>query len=185
LDERDLKISDLAFHPEKIQTFFHEMMEQAVAECGFYAEDTPLMIEAVQDGYNGLMILVTKVQTQTVAEKLAGLSFRVHRTERHKEEYPLIFSFDTLNLVSQIAGRLHSRFSGASSLYKNNAKYFLLLERPQPAAADELPTPMLEALLSEYGCKHVSNPVAKSYLSEYGEVLIRREALGVLAAYDL
>ena len=44
---RELKISDLAYGTEQAKSLFRDMMQQAAYECGFEAEDIPLMIEAI------------------------------------------------------------------------------------------------------------------------------------------
>ena len=40
---RQLKLSELAYGTEKAKSLFREMMQQAAYECGFEAEDIPLM----------------------------------------------------------------------------------------------------------------------------------------------
>ena len=47
LANRQLKISELAYGTEKAKNLFRDMMQQASFECGFEAEDIPLMIEAI------------------------------------------------------------------------------------------------------------------------------------------
>ena len=47
LDDRHLKLSELAYGTEKAKSLFRDMMQQANYEFGFEAEDMPLMIEAV------------------------------------------------------------------------------------------------------------------------------------------
>lgn len=45
LEDRHLKISELAYGTEKAKSLFHDMMQQAAFEFGFEADDIPLMIE--------------------------------------------------------------------------------------------------------------------------------------------
>jgi len=47
LADRQLKLSELAYGTEKAKMLFRDMMQQAAYECGFEAEDIPLMIEAI------------------------------------------------------------------------------------------------------------------------------------------
>ena len=47
LEDRHLKISELAYGTEKAKSLFHDMMQQAAFELGFEADDLPLMIEAI------------------------------------------------------------------------------------------------------------------------------------------
>jgi len=59
--EKNIKITELAYGSEKTQELFREMMEQAYNECGFEAENAPLMIEAIPIAVDSIMIIVTKV----------------------------------------------------------------------------------------------------------------------------
>ena len=47
LADRDLKLSELAYGSDKAKDLFRELMIQASYECGFEADDIPLMIEAI------------------------------------------------------------------------------------------------------------------------------------------
>lgn len=62
LAERDLKISELAYGSDKAKDLFRELMVQASYECGFEADDIPLMIEAIPVSGDCLVLVVTKVE---------------------------------------------------------------------------------------------------------------------------
>ena len=62
LADRDLKISELAYGSDKAKDLFRELMVQANYECGFEAEDIPLMIEAIPVPGDCLVLVVTKVE---------------------------------------------------------------------------------------------------------------------------
>lgn len=62
LADRELKISELAYGSEKAKTLFRDMMEQASYECGFEADDIPLMIEAVPISAECIVLTITKVE---------------------------------------------------------------------------------------------------------------------------
>jgi adapter protein MecA 1/2 len=62
LADRELKISELAYGSEKAKTLFRDMMEQASYECGFEADDIPLMIEAVPLNADCIVLTITKVE---------------------------------------------------------------------------------------------------------------------------
>ena len=61
LADRELKISELAYGTEKAKNLFRDMMQQASFECGFEAEDIPLMIEAIPVSPECLILVITKV----------------------------------------------------------------------------------------------------------------------------
>ena len=61
LADRQLKLSELAYGSEKAKSLFHDMMQQAAHECGFEAEDIPLMIEAIPSA-DSIVLIITKVE---------------------------------------------------------------------------------------------------------------------------
>lgn len=62
LEERQLKLSELAYGTEKAKSLFHDMMQQAAHEFGFEANDTPLMIEAIPTSPDSIVLIITKVE---------------------------------------------------------------------------------------------------------------------------
>lgn len=62
LADRELKISEIAYGTEKAKNLFRDMMQQASFECGFEAEDIPLMIEAIPLNSECIVLIITKVE---------------------------------------------------------------------------------------------------------------------------
>ena len=62
LATRELKISELAYGTEKAKSLFRDMMQQTAFECGFEAEDIPLMIEAIPLNSECIVLIITKVE---------------------------------------------------------------------------------------------------------------------------
>lgn len=62
LETRQLRLSELAYGNEKAQELFRDMIQQASYECGFEAQDIPLMIEAIPVSAETLVLIITKVQ---------------------------------------------------------------------------------------------------------------------------
>ena len=63
LEDRHLKISELAYGTEKAKSLFHDMMQQAAFEFGFEADDIPLMIEAIPSSSDSIVLIITKVDS--------------------------------------------------------------------------------------------------------------------------
>ncbi len=61
LTDRELRLSELAYGSEKARALFSELLLQASYECGFDAQDVPLMIEAVPMSKDSLVLILTKV----------------------------------------------------------------------------------------------------------------------------
>lgn len=62
LNEKHLKISELAYGSQKARELFRDMIQQASAELGFEIDDTPLMVEAIPVSSDCLILIVTKVE---------------------------------------------------------------------------------------------------------------------------
>ena len=193
LKERDIKLEDLITPSEKTQKLFRDIMEQALDEEDFVSENTPLMVEAVPMGTEGIMIIVTKVNNKDKkGGSTADLLQQAQETRRWKKK-PLdtlehadeknsdilIYSFLELDDVIRVSLRLDGGFKGESSVYKNEGKYFLVLQGDTYTAEES--SAELELILKEYGQKHVSTPLAKYYLLEHGETLIANKAVKALA----
>lgn len=191
LKERDIKLEDLITPSEKTQKLFRDIMEQALDEEDFVSENTPLMVEAVPMGTEGIMIIVTKVNNKDnkapadllhQAQEMRRWKKKPLDTLEHTEEKNsdiLIYSFPELDDVIRVSLRLDGGFKGESSVYKNDGKYFLVLQGDTYTAEES--SDELELVLKEYGQKHVSTPLAKYYLLEHGETIIADKAVKALA----
>lgn len=79
LVNRELKISELAYGTEKAKSLFRDLMQQAAYECGFEAEDIPLMIEAVPLNAECIVLIVTKVEDpEEIDTRFAKFAPSVH-----------------------------------------------------------------------------------------------------------
>lgn len=192
LIERDIKLEDLITPSEKTQKLFRDIMEQALDKEDFVSENTPLMVEAVPMGTDGIMIIVTKVNNKDKkgnttadllhqAQDMRRWKKKPLDTLEHTEENSdiLIYSFSQLDDVISVSLRLDSRFKGESAVYKNDSKYFLVLQGDTYTAEES--SEELERILKEYGQKHISTPLAKYYLLEHGETIISDKAVKALA----
>lgn len=194
LSERNLKLTEFQYGSEKTQALFREMMEQAMLQFDFHTDNTPLMIEAVPVSNDSIMVIVTKVAQGAETEDKFGIlpdskeKDRYHSidiieppSENVNEDSISIYSFATLDEVTQLSLRLQGSFTGTNLLFKNNRKYFLMLQNNSPD--DKLTTEALEAVLGEYGQKHTSTIISKYYLSEHGELLVNHPAIDILAEH--
>ena len=62
LATRQIKLSELAYGSEKAKNLFRDMMIQAQDECGFEADNLPLMIEAIPITADSIVLIITKVE---------------------------------------------------------------------------------------------------------------------------
>lgn len=192
LAERDIKLEDLIRPGEKTQQLFRDIMEQAMEECDFITENTPLMVEAVPVGLDGIMIIVTKVESKDKNSNPTELFHQakdLHRfkkkplateeAEAKEDDDLLVYSFSKLDDVIDLSIRLEPLFHGASSLYKNESRYFLVMQGNTYTTEETIDD--LETILDEYGQKHISTLLSKYYLAEHGETIIGEKAIKALA----
>ena len=62
LEDHQVRLTELAYGTEKAKRLFQEMMQQAYAQFGFQADNTPLMIEAIPVNKDSIVLLITKVE---------------------------------------------------------------------------------------------------------------------------
>ena len=167
-------------------------MEKALEEYDFISENTPLMVEAVPVGLDGIMIIVTKIDNknqENIGHKLLSQQKDLRRFKRKplvfqegeidKNSDILIYSFEKLDDVIDLSLRIAESYHDASSLYKLHNKYFLVLQMKQDG--DENKTEELELILGEYGQKHISIQLSKYYLLEHAETIIENKAVTLLS----
>lgn len=192
LTERNIQLEDLTSPSEKTQSLFREIMEQALTECDFIAENTPLMVEAMPVGLDGIMIIVTKMDRKDSIGNHMKLISESKDLRRYKKKSVsafspmedddgaiLIYSFEQLDDVIDVSVRISDACHGFSSLYKLESQYYLVLQNDE--SNDDTKTEDLDMILGEYGTKHISTPLAKYYLIEHGESILENKAIRMLA----
>jgi len=196
LMEKDIKITELAYGSEKTQDLFREMMEEAYTQCGFEAENTPLMIEAIPMAIDSIMIIVTKVSSSDDIESKLNIlpkpqkdngGFRKKDQEaprQHSDRHTrpnksgiYIYSFKRMDDAINLSARLSDTYEGQSSLHKYNGEYFIVFDNLMTVGSNR----NFEAVLSEYGQKRIASAVSKYHLMEHGETLIQEDAVHILA----
>ncbi|AMJ42430.1 adaptor protein MecA [Anaerotignum propionicum] len=192
LVERDLKLEDLINPSDKTQKLFRDIMEQALDEYDFINESTPLMVEAVPVGIDGIMIIVTKIDQKNKSENPMDLLFKNKEAHKWKKkpldlvetkdlegEDILIFSFQTLDDAIDASLRLDDCYRGESALFKSNERFFLVLQADTYTADEN--NDYIELILDEFGQKHISTTLSKYFLLEHGEAMIKANAVASLA----
>ncbi len=193
LQEREIKLSELAQGSEKAQAFFRDIMTEAMLDCGFDATNVPLMIEAMPVTMDTVMIIVSKVDKDMDMDKVVSLSPKSMDERKYKQgnikifqdiiednnvidyDEVYIYSFINLDDIINLSERLCKMYDGDNILYKYQDRYFLSLQKSNSFIND------LESIISEYGEKHISNIISKYYLDEYAEVIIKNNALSILS----
>ncbi|HKM33928.1 MAG TPA: adaptor protein MecA [Lachnospiraceae bacterium] len=132
LADRELKISELAYGTEKAKNLFRDMMQQASFECGFEAEDIPLMIEAIPLNSECIVLIITKVEDpEELDTRFSKFAPSVHDEEDESDE-----SIDDNNEsdddVLDLFKKLHDNRKAAAGTLKQPA----VDKQKTPAKAD-------------------------------------------------
>jgi len=191
LEARDIKINELSYASDKTHRLFREIMQLVQDEHEFSSENSPLMFEAMRVGVDSIVVMVTKIDDAD-AEKQYNLIPAAQRECRFKrggmieqpshasEDSHSVFSFESLDAAAAAVALLSPRFSGLSRMYKMENRYYLWLRNE---TEDDRTTGELEAVLYEFGQKHVSNIISRQYLMEHGEPVIVDDAVEKLSTY--
>lgn len=106
LADRQLKLSELAYGTEKARSLFHDMMQRAAYECGFEAEDIPLMIEAIPASADSIVLIITKVEDpeelDTRFSRFAPTTGGDGDTKRESASLKLEGAEELLNLLGKV-----------------------------------------------------------------------------------
>lgn len=95
LQERELRISELAYGTDKAKALFRDMMQQASYEFGFEAEDIPLMIEAIPMLPDTLILVITKVEEPDELDtRFSHFSTDNEEDFEEEEDFPLDYDSD-------------------------------------------------------------------------------------------
>lgn len=182
LRERDLKKWDIVPYNPVAQKMFQDILEEAYQVCGFEVEqDTQLMIEAYPVTGESMLLTVTKVGA--TGKGLLELDLFDQQEEHYIEEFlsddaimqnpdEMVYSFEDLEDVIQVAQRLGEEATVQSVLYKCGRKYYLILD-----SAEVLDYSM--SLLSEYGDLE---DISSAYMTEHGQLIIGEDAMRHLAS---
>ncbi len=183
LEERDIKLSEFAYGTEKAQILFRDMMEKASEECGFYVDTNKFIIEAIPSSLDSIILIITKVsENEDILDRL-GIYKNMSSTNKTDsitstviDEDVCVYSFKSLDIISEVAKRLVPIYESRSSLFKYKNTYYLVMN-----TCDEDKATYINSILSEYGNKQNTSDLAEYFLLEHGETIIKANALPILS----
>lgn len=186
LADRELKISELAYGTDKAKTLFRDMMQLAAYECGFEAEDIPLMIEAIPLNAECIVLIITKVEDpEELDTRFSKFAPSVH-DEVYDDADDIIEAFsDNTDEVIDMLRKMdqQSRTTSASGT----------AGKPSAQNKDTLSVPRSERMFSFMSLSdviklaHIAAPMYKGASSLYkndndGSYLLLISPLGIKAA---
>lgn len=167
LANRELKISELAYGTEKAKSLFRDMMQQAAFECGFEAEDIPLMIEAIPLNSECIVLIVTKVEDpEELDTRFSKFAPSVHDEEFYEDEHEeMMEAFadgadEVLNLLRKMNNSDQAEDSASGSVSEDHPV-------PKKQAAKDIPldhiTNQLFSFTSMHEVTRLAHVAAASY----------------------
>jgi len=191
LEERDIDISEMSHTSDKTQQLFKEIVKIAQEEGSFLSESTPYLIEAMRVGVDSLAIMVTQLGEEELAKQFSLVpaakehckfkrSGFISQPAYANEDSHSVFSFKDIDTAALACQAIAPIFYGQSRLYKLEGRFFLWLANE---TEDDRPTADIEAVLREFGDKHVSSTLSLQYLQEHGEEIIADDAIDKLCMY--
>lgn len=154
LADRDLKISELAYGSEKAKELFHELITQASYECGFEAEDIPLMIEAIPVSGDCLVLIVTKVEDPDELDTRFS-NFSSFRESSNEDNISSIAS-SVADEILECFGHLGALLNKDRKMLENTSSPEDIIEAPE--------TPETPEALADY-CRIFSFPTLRAVIT--------------------
>jgi adapter protein MecA 1/2 len=190
LHDQNIDFADLSLDTPKAHTFFNEILEKAFFEFGFEVNDSPIIIEASPISRDTLVIFISKVDKETVLDKLKSHTDKLDKEKppvtqrknlkRTTSKDPIIYHSDNLTNMEYACSNLSGLFEGQSMLYKLDEKYYLVLGRNRIKG---IPIVRIEGILSEFTNRAKPSKVTLAHIEEYGEVLIKTRAVENMGSY--
>ena len=103
LSVRNVNLSELTYGSEKARNLFREMMQRASSEVGFYAEDIPIMVEAIPMPNDSIVLIITKIDDP---EELDTRFSKFAMSEEEDHPSPATFATEMLDGAEELLNLL-------------------------------------------------------------------------------
>ena len=207
LQERNLKVSELAYGSEKTKALFEDMMKTAMDQFGVDFSTNPLMIEAIPVSESMLTITVTKVSGAAELGALFGSNLpeggprgpkenrqpspASEKTEAHKPKDPNVLPGDGENVIyifrdfSQLclaAAHMPLQLSLRNVLYKDEKKgiYYLIVHYKKMDRRMRYAV----SVLSQYSESWAIGERLELIIQEHGRLVLKARAIQKLAEIE-
>ena len=133
LSTRQIKLSELAYGSEKAKNLFRDMMIQAQDECGFEADNLPLMIEAIPITADSIVLIITKVEDpEELDTRFSKFAPSLDDDSAHTPDIPAITGADDiLDIFQKLCEGKLKKSSGTKKEKKSPAT------QPKTESTDE------------------------------------------------
>lgn len=172
----------------EVQEMFWAAIRLAEKNVDFSVNGAKLFVEAVPEtDDDGFGMLITRVCNQEELDKAVNACgykgrLRHNSLKRSKESNiqgkKYIYKFTSFENVCEAAEVVCDVFNGLSTLYKCDEKFYIYVVLEETENSLEI-----ETLLSEYGTMVRDSQYVHGRLNEYGEIMIKDNAINVLEEY--
>ena len=180
LEDRHIKISELAYGSAKAKSLFKDMVEQANYEFGFETNDIPLMVEAIPLPSESIVLIITKVEYPDELDTRFSKFSEADDDFTAEADVVKLFVFDKFDDVRRISHVLDGFYGGRNDLYRDASsnKYYLVAHKSghTPKEFNKVCN-----IISEYAYQKNYVPANEAFFKEHGNVIIEEAAIQTLA----
>ena len=128
----------------------------------------------ILDNMMGSLDAISKLSSSSFLglPNLLGDNKAPNKTSRSR----IVIKFDSFDYASSGAARLVGLYNGTSSLYKFKNKFYLVCESARYKFSQNMAN-----IISEYGSLVSDSAISKTFLQEYGDTIIKKNAIKILA----
>ncbi len=167
-----LTASSIVHNSPEAQDIFWYMIRKAEAETGFFAGEARLMVEALPQKNDGIILFMTKLSDESEYAPFPDFGEDARRLYKYPKEPFSLYAFSSFDALEKVLPLLPALKD--SRLYYDKGTYFLgLLSGTKQA----------EHLLSEYGTHIKENTDTFLYLEEHAHPILKENALPTLKKY--
>ncbi|MDE3839430.1 adaptor protein [Bacillus methanolicus] len=173
LTDRGLTKEDIWKDSLKWQQLFHDMLDEASNEFGFEIHGS-VAVEVFSLHAQGMVMIVT-MEEQDEEEESLGEGFIEMQVTAVDGNEDVLFEFENIEDIIQLAIRLFSMNIFGGNLYSMNGRYFLHMNDISSADLNKT-----ISILAEYGSPSI---ISIHRLLEYGKEIIKEKAVETLVHY--
>ena len=185
LQEKEIDYQSFMSNSNDTQQLFLDMLEEAEKEIGFITKDYKIMIEALATIDGDFILTVTRSLPEE--EFLKKKNVKIKRKTNAFDKENAIYCFQTFDdfcnfcqYIQQINFSNLDKFSKDLSLYSYLGKYYLIINNINLEFEN---IKSFYYIISEFGQFINNSDLFSKKLSEYGKVIIKKNALKTAVKY--
>ncbi len=179
LEERNINLHSFMYNSPESQDLFWELLQTAEKEYGFHVDDSFIYVEAATTGSGNFTLLVTKTNDKNPEipkvpakpKKYSKDNFKLKRKVTEVSTKDNFYIFQSFEDILSFCSICDTTILHDNTLFQLNKEYYLKI--------DFIPYNMILDYATVVKC----TPMLEAKLSEYGKVVIEKDALQTLSSY--